>query len=157
MEVFIHQWIFIYWWGSSNTLATSREKLAHWKITLILGKTEGRRRRGWQRMTWLDGITDLMDMSLSKLWVGDEQRSLLCFNPWGHKELDTTDPLNWTEQWLWNDIDSKRPKLSLWSSVKAEPYGGQLINNFSSGSPHSESRVFLSSFYSYFPSSKMYN
>ena len=61
--------------------------------TLMLGKTEGRR-RGWQRMRWLDGITDLMDISLSKLGIGDGQGSLVCCSPWGCKEAD---PTEWTE------------------------------------------------------------
>ena len=60
--------------------------------TLILGKMEGRRRRGQQRMRWLDDITELMDMSLSMLvlGVGNGQGSLACCSAWGHKELDTT-------------------------------------------------------------------
>ena len=57
--------------------------------TLMLGKIEGRRKR-----RWLDGITDLMGMSLSKLRVGDGQGSLACCSLWGHKESDMTERLN---------------------------------------------------------------
>ena len=65
--------------------------------TLILGKIEGGWRWGWQRIRWLDGITDSMDMSLSKLpGVGDRQGGLECCSLWGHKELDMTEQLNWT-------------------------------------------------------------
>ena len=58
--------------------------------TLMLGKIEGRRRRGPQRMRWLDGIIDFMDMSLSKLrsWTG---KPGVCCSPWDCKELDTTE------------------------------------------------------------------
>ena len=65
--------------------------------TLILGKIEGRRRRGRQRMRWLDGITDSMDMGLGRLAVGDGQGGLVCCSSWGHKESDTTEQLNWNE------------------------------------------------------------
>ena len=56
---------------------------------VMLARIEGRRRRGWQRMRWLDGISDSMDMSLSKLGDSEGQGSLMCRSPWGHKESDT--------------------------------------------------------------------
>ena len=56
--------------------------------TIMLGKTEGKRRRGQQRVRWLDGIINSMDMSLSKLGDSEGQGSLVCCSPWGLKELD---------------------------------------------------------------------
>ena len=62
--------------------------------TLVLGKMEGRRRRGQQRMGCLDGITNSMDTSLSKLQEMVKDREDVCCSPRGHKELDTTEQLN---------------------------------------------------------------
>ena len=73
-----------------------------WRIdssekTLMLGKIEGRRRRGWQRMRRLDGITDSMNKSLSKLQETVKDRSLACCSPWYRKESDMTEQLRWTD------------------------------------------------------------
>jgi len=67
--------------------------------TLMLGKIEDRRRRGRQRMRWLDGITDAIEMSLSKFQklVTDREAWHAACHPWGHKELDKTEQLNKAE------------------------------------------------------------
>ena len=63
--------------------------------TLMLEGIGGRRRRGRQRMRWLDGITNSMDMGLGKLWeLVDGQGGLVCCGSWGRKESDMTQQLN---------------------------------------------------------------
>ena len=76
-------------------------------MTLMLGKIEGRRRRGWQRIRWLDGFTDSMDMSLGRvreLVMG--QGGLACCSSWGRKESDMTGWLNWTDGFFFEGVAS---------------------------------------------------
>ena len=90
-------------------------RVASLEKTLMLGGIGGRRRRGRQRMRWQDGITDLMDVSLSELRVGDGQGGLACFDSWGRKESDTT------EQLIWSDLIWSCWK-NIWQSVSGQQF-----------------------------------
>ena len=80
------------YFGHLMRRADSLELASGTHHSLMLGKIEGGRRRGWQRMRWLDGITDSMDMSLSKLReIMKDRESLACCSPWGHKDWDTSE------------------------------------------------------------------
>ena len=76
------------YFGHLMRIADSLEK------TLMLRKIEDRRRRGRQRMKWLDGITDSVDIEQA-LGDGEGQGGQACCSPWGHRELDTTERLSY--------------------------------------------------------------
>ena len=73
-------------------------------MTLMLGKIEGGRGRGQQRMRWLDGIIDSMDMNLSKLEDSERQGSLAHWSPWGPKMSHLTEWLNDTSSMVFMNV-----------------------------------------------------
>ena len=104
--------------------------------TLMLGGIGSRRRRGWQRMRWLDDITYGHEFEWTP-GVGDGQGGLACCDSWGHKESNMTEWLHWTELmaelWqtqqfvpanLWRDLSLKYifPRLIKWYKYWQPPY-----------------------------------
>ena len=100
MYVYIHTYVCIYIYMKLNEyiyiyIYSKRERereTQHLEKSLMLGKIEGRRRRGGQRMRWLDGLSDSMDVSLIKLQ--EMVKEMACFSPRGLKEEGMTNQLN---------------------------------------------------------------
>ena len=114
--------------------------------TLMLAKIEGRRKREWHRMRWLSGITNSMNMNLSKLWeIVKDREAWQCCSPWGHKELDMTEWLNNNNKLSPGREISLAGLISLpsphWRKLTGQSCGmalticGQLTNSKNSGSP----------------------
>ena len=81
----------------------------------MLGKIEGRRRRGRQRMRWLDGITDSMDEFEQTLGDGERQGSLACYSSWGCKESDMTSRLKNNSNKLFQNLSDLKHQRFLFT------------------------------------------